>query len=74
MRKLSCYIIAVCLATLAVLSETGRAQQKVTVQMQDAKGQSIGTATLSPTANGVEIQLNLMNLPPGPAGFRKHSG
>src|SRR5262245_53285033 len=39
----------------------------VTVDMKDAKGQSIGTATISEGKNGagVTIQLNVKDLPPG---------
>ena len=37
----------------------------VTVNLQDAKGQSVGTAILTESKGGVAIRLNLKNLPPG---------
>jgi Cu-Zn family superoxide dismutase len=43
------------------------ASPPVTVNLQDAKGQSVGTATVSEDkgGEGVTINLNLKNLPPG---------
>ena len=41
------------------------AKRRVKVQMNDAQGNSVGTATLSPAAKGVTIRLNLMNLTAG---------
>ena len=42
------------------------AEKAVTVELRDAKGQSVGTATVSETKSyGVVITLNLKNLPPG---------
>jgi Cu-Zn family superoxide dismutase len=43
------------------------ANRPVVVELRDAKGQSVGTATVSenPSGSGVTIAFNLKNLPPG---------
>src|SRR6516162_10520691 len=43
------------------------ADRPVVVELRDAKGQSVGTATISASksGSGVTIALNLKNLPPG---------
>jgi Cu-Zn family superoxide dismutase len=41
------------------------AEKPVVVELRDAKGESVGTATISDSGSGVAIALNLKNLPPG---------
>lgn len=48
------------------------AAKSVTVEMMDAKKQSVGTVEIRPLAHGVVFIADLKNLPPGPHGFHVH--
>jgi Cu-Zn family superoxide dismutase len=76
MRKLIC-LIGILGLTIAVAAaqpgQRGAMPAPVTVHLQDAQGQSVGTATVAPGRNGgVRITLDLMNLPAGEHGIHIH--
>jgi Cu-Zn family superoxide dismutase len=56
-------------AALGVGMVSGSAQTKAakkkTVELKDAKGSDVGTATIVSKGPGVEVKLDLKNLPPG---------
>src|SRR5437588_7276431 len=65
-----------CAATLLLAIGAGWAKDKgpkpVTVNLQDGKGQSVGTATLSNDAHGIKIKLNVHGLTAGEHAIHIH--
>src|SRR5260370_12020253 len=66
------FFISIVLLVLAPAYAKGKAPKPVTVNLQNAQGQSVGTATLSQATNGVKIKLNLQGLPPVEHGIHVH--
>jgi superoxide dismutase, Cu-Zn family len=60
------------LAITTVFAPQSWSQKSVTVEIQNAQGKNVGTATLSPASKGVKIKLDVKDLPPGQHSLHIH--
>ena len=73
MSRLLCGGLAAAGLALLVTAAQPAAQAPVKVELKDAQGQSIGTATLSAAMGAVHVQLDLKGLKPGVHAIHVHA-
>lgn len=68
-------IVASAVLTLSASAKdanTVKPVKKTTVMLKDAKGNSVGSATIKTSGKGVEVKLNVKDLPPGDHALHFH--
>ncbi len=63
---------AFALPSVAKDSDSSKPVKKTTVELKDAKGNSVGSATIKSSGKGVEVKLDVKDLPPGVHALHFH--
>ena len=63
---------ALSITVLAQEAKSAKPVKKQTVELKDAKGNSVGTATIKSSGKGVEVELKVKDLPPGVHALHFH--
>lgn len=71
MKHMALVAVGVLAFGLTVSGQAGAETAKA--ELRNAQGQVVGSATLSEGPQGVKIDLQVSNLPPGPHGFHIHA-
>ncbi len=69
--KASCKLLVGTIALVSVAYAQGKPAKK-TVELKNGKGESVGTATISPARKGVTVKLNVKGLPAGEHALHFH--
>ena len=70
-KQFIAWLAAISLAACFLSYATAK-QNSITVQLKNAQGQDVGTATITPSGKGVRIKLNVHDLPPGEHAIHFH--
>ena len=71
MKRAKAWLLCgIMLVSIAVLAKS--AKQETTVELKDAKGQSVGTAKISSAKQGVKVELDVHGLAPGEHAIHFH--
>lgn len=65
-------LCALTFTAFATEADSAKPVKKQTVELKDAKGNSVGTAIIKSSGKGVEVNLNVKNLPPGDHALHFH--
>src|ERR1700720_4638161 len=72
MKVFSSFVGLLFALTGAAVASATAATKPVIVDIKNAQGQSVGTATLSEAPHGVRIKLDIKSLPPGEHSLHIH--